>query len=384
MLAGASSLADGSVLVYGGMLGYGGTETFVNTTFVLSLPPSASPLTASAYAVDAGMAINFTGTPTGGVGPLERNFTFGDGSSVAGANATASHAYSNPGTYIVNYTVTDWLGRTATVSTAVTVNPDVTIAALKASATNATAGSPVLLAAEVNGGTGSLSYVWSFGDGTNSSAESPTHVRTSAGTYLVNVTVTDSVGRGATASTVITVSADGLAIAALTASATSVTVGTTVLFGASVSGGTAPLSYSWSFGDGTTASAGLPTHDWTSAGTYTVDLIVTDSLGARASKSLTMTVSVTVSSPGSPGFSWTSGSGLIALLALVAIVVALVSVLGTILWTRRRARAAEGFPASWRTPTPLPGAGNLPSLGTPSAPPPEESESPPPPPQGTT
>ena len=384
VLAGASSVGDGSVLVYDGILGYGGTETFVNSTFVLSRPLSASPLTASEYSVDAGMVINFTGTPTGGVGPLEGNFTFGDGTSVATANATASHAYSNPGTYIVNYTVTDWLGRTATASTAVTVNPDVAITALTASTTNATVGSPVLLAAEVIGGTGPLSYVWGFGDGTNSSAESPTHIWISAGTYLVNVTVTDPLGGAATATTTVTVNPDDITIAALTASATSVTVGRPVLFGASVSGGTAPLSYSWSFGDGTTSTSPLPTHNWTNAGTYTVNLIVTDSLGARASTSLTMTVSVTVSRLSSPDFSWTSGSALVALLALVAIGAALVSVLGTVLWTRRRTRAAEGFPASWRTPTPLPGAGSPTSPGTPPAPPPEENGPPRPPPQEVT
>ena len=304
VLAGAASLGDGSVLVYGGMLGYGGTETFVYTTFVLSLPVSASPLTASAYAVDAGMAVSFTGTPTGGIGPLEGNFTFGDGTSVATGNATASHNYTDPGTYLVNYTVTDWLGRSATASAVVTVNPDVAIAALAASATNAT-------------------------------------------------------------------------------------VGSLVLFGASVSGGTAPLSYSWRFGDGTSSTSALTTHDWSSAGTYAIDLTVTDSLGARASQSLTVTVTaaVTVPSPGpsdSPGFSWTSGSGLVALLALVAIVVAFGSVLGTILWTRRRTRAAGDDPASWQMPTPRRGAGSPRSTGTPSAPPPEESETPPLPPLDST
>ena len=205
----------------------------------------------------------------------------------------------------------------------------------------------------------------------------------------MNLTVTDSVGGNATASTTMTVSPDDLTIATLTASATNVTVGSPVLFGASVSGGIAPLSYSWSFGDGSSSTSALPTHDWTNAGTYTVDLTVTDSLGDRASQSLTVTVTAAVTMPSpspsdSPGFSWTSVSGLVALLALVTTAVALLSVLGTILWRRRRMRAAVSDPASWQRPTPRREVESPPSPGTPSTPPAEEGGSPAPSPQEAT
>ena len=57
-------------------------------------------------------------------------------------------------------------------------------------------------------------------------------------------------------------------------------------------------SYSWSFGDGGTASVASPTHAYASAGTYTVTLTVTDNLGAQG----TATTTATVSSSSSDGF----------------------------------------------------------------------------------
>lgn len=41
-------------------------------------------------------------------------------------------------------------------------------------------------------------------------------------------------------------------------------------------------SYAWDFGDGTTGTGATPTHDYTTAGTHTVTLTVTDNRGATA------------------------------------------------------------------------------------------------------
>ncbi|HJX01339.1 MAG TPA: endonuclease/exonuclease/phosphatase family protein, partial [Terriglobales bacterium] len=65
-------------------------------------------------------------------------------------------------------------------------------------------------------------------------------------------------------------------------------------FTANVSGATAS-KYSWSFGDGTTSTAALPSHTYSKAGNFTAKVTVTDSAGATASSSNVVAVSGTSS-----------------------------------------------------------------------------------------
>lgn len=58
--------------------------------------------------------------------------------------------------------------------------------------------------------------------------------------------------------------------------------------------GTAPLTYAWTFGDGGTSTAASPSHTYTTAGTYTVTLTVTNACG---NNTLTRTNYITVNTP---------------------------------------------------------------------------------------
>lgn len=86
-----------------------------------------------------------------------------------------------------------------------------------------------------------------------------------------------------------------------------------VAFTGTPSGGTAPYTYSWNFGDGGTSTAQNPSHTYTTAGTYTATLTVTDS--SSPAKTATSSVSVTASPiagtpPGPPtGLTATPGTG---------------------------------------------------------------------------
>ena len=72
-----------------------------------------------------------------------------------------------------------------------------------------------------------------------------------------------------------------------------------VSFTGSASGGTAPYAYSWNFGDGSaTSTSQNPGHTYSSAGTYTATLTVTDS--ASPAHKAASTVIVKVSAVGSP------------------------------------------------------------------------------------
>lgn len=86
------------------------------------------------------------------------------------------------------------------------------------------------------------------------------------------------------------------------------------------SGGTIS-SYSWNFGDGSSATTASPSHAYTAAGTYSVTLTVTDSNGASNAKTQSVTVSSGGASSqllGNTGFEtgsatpWTTTSGVIS------------------------------------------------------------------------
>jgi len=139
---------------------------------------------------------------------------------------------------------------------------------------------------------GTLTYAWTFGDGGTSTTADPTYTYTTAGTYTARLTVTDPDGNANSATTTITVSPNLAPTAVITATPTTGLVPLPVAFTGSGStdpeGGT--LTYAWTFGDGGTSTAADPTYTYTTAGTYTARLTVTDPAGKTGSATRTITV----------------------------------------------------------------------------------------------
>ena len=139
-----------------------------------------------------------------------------------------------------------------------------------------------------------VSYKWDFDDGTVYTIDEPlaTHNFTAIGSYNVTLTVTDD-----EAETDITwqiVAVREYPAAVFTYSPESPIVGETVTFNASLStadGGTI-MNYSWNFADGniTTVTYPVITHVYTTFGTYSVTLTVTDDEGLTDTCSQSMTV----------------------------------------------------------------------------------------------
>src|SRR6266566_3158650 len=83
--------------------------------------------------------------------------------------------------------------------------------------------------------------------------------------------------------------------------------GQVVTFTGTASGGTAPYTFSWTFGDEATGNGNPVTHTYTTSGSYTATLSVTDSKGATGAASTAVTVtgtqptSVIVASDSAPG-----------------------------------------------------------------------------------
>ena len=128
---------------------------------------------------------------------------------------------------------------------------------------------------------GSASYSWDFGDGTNSPQQSPSKTYLSAGTYSWRLNVT--VGSGGTAATCTqsgTITIAGACTLSCQANVpTSVNVGQPVTFQgtASPTAGCASGSaaYSWDFGDGSGSVQQNPQKAYASAGTYQWKLTTT-------------------------------------------------------------------------------------------------------------
>jgi len=115
-------------------------------------------------------------------------------------------------------------------------------------------------------GTGPLSYLWSFGDGTNSTLPNPTKVYTTTGTFNVKLNVTNASG---TDSLVRTVTVSPTPVHGFTINDTlqELTGNSFVLTSTAPTTGN---SYMWNFSDGTMSTNINPVHSYTAPGVYVI------------------------------------------------------------------------------------------------------------------
>ena len=157
--------------------------------------------------------------------------------------------------------------------------------------------------ADVIGGIEPYTISWNFGDGSVQSDEDDEtveHTFDVAGTYNVDLTVTDSTGTTESDSILITVEAatpspspspSPLMSVDIISDGTEGIAPATFVFQAEVTGGTEPYAYSWDFGDGSgEGNEQTVLHTFDVAGTYNVDVIVTDSTGTTGFDSILITV----------------------------------------------------------------------------------------------
>ena len=109
----------------------------------------------------------------------------------------------------------------------------------------------------------------------------------------MRLTLVDPIGRMASTTRSVTVGQGTAPTASFTSSPTDPQVGDLVNFNGTAStaaAGRRIVSYTWDFGNGTTASGAQVTQRFTSARTYTVTLTVTDDIGRTHTTSRTLQV----------------------------------------------------------------------------------------------
>ncbi len=167
-------------------------------------------------------------------------------------------------------------------------------------------------------GDGITDYQWYFGDGTgNATGKSPSHTFTNPGEYDVVCTVVDADSDRNTKHRSVNITTDQTPAPDFAASTTTITAGGLVSFTRLGSIGDSPATFVWSFGDGTANSTQEgPLHVYTTPGTYTIILSVTDVDGDVVT--VTKAGYIRVDAPTAPGI-----SGFVPALLLVGAVVAL-------------------------------------------------------------
>jgi len=237
-----------------------------------------------------GQLITFYGSGSG-ADIVSFAWSFGDGAN--GNGPAVTHAYAQPGNFVVTLTVTDRRGLSATAAQAIAIRQASRPPTAVIKAPNqGTAGQPLAFdGSSSTPGSGQIvKYEWSFGDGTTGSGAQVTHAYAMAGDFTVTLTVTGADNLTASATHAIRIETQLAAV--INAPATG-TAGRPFTWDGSGStpGGGQIVGYDWDFGDGSTASGATVSHTYANAGSYTATLTVTDSRGRTAKATQTVTIS---------------------------------------------------------------------------------------------
>jgi len=241
-----------------------------------------------------GSTLNWSATATDpGVNDvLTYSWDFGDG--VSGSGPSAFHAYEENGTYTVTVTVDDGDGGTDVNSVTVVianVAPSFNLATIPNLANE---GQQLTFTATATdpGGTDVLTFSWDFGDGGTETGDNVVYTYADDGTFTVTVTVTDDDGASAVTTAQIVVNNVAPVITLMSGDLTGNEGDTLFWDGAATDVGVLDvLTYTWTFGDGNTATGTSVSNTYANEGQYVVQLSVDDGDGGVTVQNLTVVIS---------------------------------------------------------------------------------------------
>ena len=274
---------------------YSSAGTYTVTLTANNAAAGSKSITKTGFiTVSASLIPSFTATPTAGTAPLTVQFTdtttgsptswywnFGDGYASGAQNP--SHLYGAAGTYSVTLTVTNAAsaGKSITKTGYITVTAAPVITPVADFTATPSTGAAPLAIQFTERSTNANQWSWTFGDGTTSTEQHPSHTFTTAGTYTVVLTVRNAAGQSNTKTQTnlisVTSPVSGTPVADFTATPISGVGPLTVRFTDTSTG--VPTGWYWFFGDGFCAFEKNPSHTFAQAGTYTVQLYAFNAKG---------------------------------------------------------------------------------------------------------
>lgn len=253
-----------------------------SATQTVTVNPSPNVSFSSSVAGNIATFTNSTSISSGTISTY--NWDFGDGFTSTSTNPVKNFA---DGSYSVKLIATSDLGCLDSTTNTVSVGALPTAAFTVSSATTQCSNSDNYTFNNTSTTGVGVTYLWNFGDGTTSTLYNPTKSYTGAGTFVVNLTVTNAVGSVTTSQSVVVLA--GPTVGFTTLSNTNAGNSFTFISTSSVPAGT--MTYYWNLGDGTLVNSTVNvTHTYAAPGTYTVKLVVVGSGGCSDSSSSTVTV----------------------------------------------------------------------------------------------
>jgi PKD repeat protein len=220
------------------------------------------------------------------------NWDFGDGTINKTSISSITHSYGQAGNYTVSLTVNSQ-GAVATLTRYVMVFTSIPLTA----SFSVTPPLPVVLTPVMFDATSSrdpngtiVSYIWNFGDGSKNSTTNPVtfHEYSSPRGFNATLTIIDDNGSNSSYLALVYV----LAKLAVTISynTSQGPAPLTVSFSAAALGGQGNYTFAWTFGDGETGLGQSPSHNYTTPGSYQVQVTAADSAGHLAFGNVIITV----------------------------------------------------------------------------------------------
>ena len=284
---------------------------------------------------------SFSYGPHNGCMPLTINFTastqdrlsfiwdFNDGSIIFTSDSLISHTYTVPGNYIPKMILVDAGGCQVPITGPDTIMVKGVVAHFNYTATAYCDSGFIAFTDSSHGNDLITGYNWQFGDGGQSVIQNPIHHYTLPGTYFPQLIVTTQSGCTDTSTALLPVKIVPSPQAGITNTGNGCAPLTVDFNGILNIPDTSAMSWAWNLGNGNSSTLQHPLPQlYTNSGTYTIQLIATNSTGCKDTVTKTIDAflvptifagadtlvcrgsGVTISASGANSYSWSPANGL--------------------------------------------------------------------------